>query len=231
MDCQIVHDSYHERGFTDSYLLKVRGEVVGYGSVAGDPHPPREIVKEFYVVPVHRPAALHLFRALVTTARPRWIEAQTNDPFLMAPLFECANGLVTDRVLFADGFTTQHAIAGIVLRTLTGADRRSIFPHSHEPVGDWGLDLNGELVATGGLMFHYNPPYGDIYMEVAAGHRRQGYGAYLVQELKRICYEMERRPAARCARDNEASRKTLERAGMLPCAHIVRGEVTAQHQL
>ena len=100
-----------------------------------------------------------------------------------------------------------------------------IFAHTVEPVGDWAVESGGEVVATGGIMLHYNPPYGDIYMEVAAPHRRRGYGSYLVQELKRFCYEMGRRPAARCAIGNVASRRTLERAGMVPCAHIMRGKI------
>ena len=225
MDCQIVHDSYHARGFTDSYLLEVRGEVVGYGSLAGDPSPPREIVKEFYVVPDHRQDALMLFRALVLVARPRWIEAQTNDPFLMPPLLACATGHVSDRVLFSEGVSTDLTAPGVVFRPVTNADRRRVFPHTLEPIGDWALDLNGEVVATGGLMFHYNPPYGDIYMEVAEAHRRRGYGSYLVQRLKRLCREMGCRPAARTSIDNVASRRTLERAGMLSCAQITRGAV------
>ena len=36
MNCQIVHDSYHERGFTDSYTLAIGGDVVGYASLAGE---------------------------------------------------------------------------------------------------------------------------------------------------------------------------------------------------
>ena len=225
MDCQIVHDSYHSRGFTDSYLVKVRGKVVGYGSVAGDPDPPRETVKEFYVVPAHRAAALFLFRALLSKVRPRWIEAQTNDPFLLLPLFECGTALESNRILFAEGLTTEHANPGVVFRQITETDRPSMFAHTVEPVGDWVLESSGEVVATGGLMFHYNPPYADIYMEVASTRRREGFGSYLVQELKRLCYEMGYRPAARCRVDNLASRRTLERAGMLPCAHIVRGHV------
>ena len=227
MNCQIVHDSYHHRGFTNSYLLRMQGQVVGYGSVAGDPHPPREIIKEFYVVPSYRAAALPLFQALIATTRARWIEAQTNDALLTLLLFDCAVDLVSDRILFADGFITNHAPPGVVLRPVTDADRANIFPHTREPVGDWGLEVNGEVVATGGLMFHYNPPYGDIYMEVAGGHQRRGYGSYLVQELKRLCYEMGCIPAARCNRDNVWSRLALQRAGMLPCAHIVRGRIAA----
>ena len=93
------------------------------------------------------------------------------------------------------------------------------------PIGEWGLELAGEAVATGGLLFHYNRPYGDIYMEVAAPHRRLGFGSYLVQELKRICYEMGSVPAARCDPTNEGSRLALQRAGMFPCARIVRAEL------
>ena len=46
-----------------------------------------------------------------------------------------------------------------------------------------------------------------------------------MQELKRLCYEMGRVPAARCRQDNVASRRTLEGAGMLPCARIVSGRI------
>jgi GNAT superfamily N-acetyltransferase len=63
-------------------------------------------------------------------------------------------------------------------------------------------------------------------MEVATAYRRRGFGSYLVQELKRICYEASVIPAARCNHDNVGSRLTLQRAGLLPCARIVRGRLT-----
>ncbi|MEK7402100.1 MAG: GNAT family N-acetyltransferase [Gemmatimonadota bacterium] len=227
MSCQIVHDSYHARGFTDSYLLRMDGRSVGYGSVAGNPRGPRETIKEFYVLPQFRPEALPLFRELVTVAEARWIEAQTNDRLLSLMLFDCATELESETILFADGGTTDHALTGVMLRPVTDADRSSMFPHTREPVGDWALEVDGQVVATGGLMFHYNPPYGDIYMEVEAPYQRRGYGSYLVQELKRLCYARECIPAARCHKDNPASRRTLQRAGMLPCARIVRGRIAA----
>ena len=92
--------------------------------------------------------------------------------------------------------------------------------------GNWALQADGEIVATGGILYHYNPPYGDVFMEVAEGHRRRGLGPYLVQELKRICREGGHVPAARCQHDNHASRRTLERAGMLPCGRILRGRLS-----
>jgi GNAT superfamily N-acetyltransferase len=87
------------------------------------------------------------------------------------------------------------------------------------------IESDGVAVATGGALFHYNPPYGDLYMEVSEPYRRRGYGSYLVQELKRICYEIGKVPAARCNVANVASRKTMEKAGLLPCARILQGEV------
>jgi hypothetical protein len=51
-----------------------------------------------------------------------------------------------------------------------------------------------------------------------------GLGAYFAQELKRIAYEMGGIPAARCDTDNVASRKTLQKAGFVPFAHILVGK-------
>jgi GNAT superfamily N-acetyltransferase len=62
-------------------------------------------------------------------------------------------------------------------------------------------------------------------MEINAEYRRRGLGTYLVQELKRIAYEMGGIPAARCAPDNIPSRKTLQKAGLVPFAHIVVGKI------
>ena len=103
----------------------------------------------------------------------------------------------------------------------------SIFPHAYEPVGEWVIESDGTIVATGGFLTHYNPPYADIFMEVTEAARRQGIGSYLLQELKRVCYEAGMRPAARCNPDNLASRRTLEKAGFLPCGRLLVGEVSA----
>jgi GNAT superfamily N-acetyltransferase len=225
--CQIVHDSWHARGLTTSYLLRLDGRIVGYGAVGGVPREPKDTVKEFFLLPPYRGSALALFRELIAASGAHRIEAQTNDPLLLLMLLDCATGLSSETVLFADGLTTQHAPPGVVFQELTEAERQHAFPHAHEPVGEFGLVRDHTVVATGGLTFHYNPPYADLYMEVAAPDQRHGLGSYLVQELKRVCYEMERIPAARCNVANVASRSTLQRAGMFPCARIVQGTVAA----
>lgn len=66
-------------------------------------------------------------------------------------------------------------------------------------------------------------------MEVAEPYRRRGFGSYLVPEVKRICYERGRKPTTRCHVSNLASRQTLQKAGFLPCARLLVGEVAALH--
>lgn len=76
MECQIVHDSWHARGFTTSYLLRLDGEVVGYGSVGGAPGDPRDTVKEFFVRVPARGSALPSFRRLVAVSGATRVEAR-----------------------------------------------------------------------------------------------------------------------------------------------------------
>ncbi len=226
MNCQIVHDSLHARHFMDSYLISVGGEVAGYGSLLSDDSETRDLIKEFYVLPVHRAAASELFRRFAATSRARLISAQTNDVLLTVMLFDHASDITSDVILFHDGFTTNLPNPGTTFRRVLDAERDTIFPHKLEGVGDWLLEAGGEIVATGGIYLHYNFPYGDISMEVNERFWRRGYGSYLVQELKRTCHEMGRTPAARCNIKNEASRATLQKAGFLPCGQIRRGVIT-----
>jgi GNAT superfamily N-acetyltransferase len=225
MSCQIVHDSWHGRGWTDSYLLRLNGRIVGYGLVGGAGANLKDTVVEFYVLPAHRGAALPLFRQLVAVSRARSIEAQTNDLLLTLMLFDCAGRIQSEKVLFRDAFTTSLALPGATFRRIAATD--SVFVHTVEPVGEWVLAVGCEVAATGGILLHYNPPYADIHMEVADAYRRRGYGSYLVQELKRTCYEMGKVPAARCDAQNMASRATLQRAGLLPCACVLTGVLLA----
>ena len=229
MNAQIAHDSWHARGLTRPWLLAAAGEVVGYGAVGGAPREAKDIVKEFFVRPDRRGDAVALFQALVTASEARRVAAQTNDVLLLLMLHDFAADISSERILFADRLTTElnPPAAGTVFRPMTEADREGVFTHTREAFGEWGLELDGTVVATGGLAFHYNPPFADIYMEVAASHYRRGFGSYLVQELKRVARETGHSAAARCHQDNIASRRALERAGMLPCARILEARLAS----
>jgi GNAT superfamily N-acetyltransferase len=223
MNCQIIHDSLPGRGFGNCFLLRRDGRVAGYGFVMGYHGEPKDMIREFYVLPALRGSAPPMFRRLIEVSGARRIEAQTNDVLLTLMLYDFATEITSDRILFHDALTTNLAIPGATVREVTDADKATLFEHKVEPAGDWLIEQDGTVVGTGGIMLHYNPPYGDIYMEVDEPFRRRGYGSHLVQELKRICYERGRRPAARCNATNAASRATLQKAGLFPCARMLSG--------
>ncbi|WP_165252198.1 GNAT family N-acetyltransferase [Paludisphaera soli] len=223
MDCQIVRDSWHARGWTDSYLLRLDGRIVGYGLVGAIRDQPRETVMEFYVLPAHRGRALFLFRRFVEVSGATLIEAQTNDLLLTLMLYDCAERIESNVILFYDAITTSLSIPGAVFREVTEADKERITSQGLDADSHNLLQVDGVVAATGGLLFHYNVPYGDIYMATAGPLRGRGYGSYLIQELKRLAYEMGKVPAARCNVTNSASRATLQKAGMLPCARFLSG--------
>lgn len=227
MDCQIVHDSIHRRaGWTTTYALSLDETMVGFGSVAiGGPWTGKPTVFEFYVMPEHRGSAFHLYEALLTTSGARLMEVQSNDLLLASMLHTYAHEVSSEKIVFRDGVSTALPANGAILQPLTPDEEIRAAIAQRQGGTEWRLQLDGETVATGGILFHYNEPYGDVYMDVAEPFRRRGFGAYLVQELKRVAYELGSIPAARCSPDNVASRLTLQKAGLVPYAHILNGSI------
>jgi GNAT superfamily N-acetyltransferase len=216
MNCQIIHDSLHSRqGWTQPYLIEAAGEPSGYGSIAvAGPWSGSRTIFEFYVTENQRSRFFEAFEAFMTASAADAIETQTNDVMLTAMLHTWAHDVVSEKIIFEDKLTTNYRLAGATLRL-------------RQPEGDWMLlEVGGEVAATGGILYHYNPPYGDIWMEVAEPFRLRGFGSYLVQELKRICYEAGSIPCARCDTGNIASRRTLQKTGFVPCAHLLAGKLS-----
>jgi GNAT superfamily N-acetyltransferase len=230
MNCQIVHDSIHRReGWTLSYLLELGGITAGFGSVAiGGPWKDKPTVFEFYVLPEHRSRAFVLFEAFLAASGARFFEVQTNDvlPTVMALTY--GSDIGTEKIMFHDRVTTAHLPNGAILRRVTSEEEIWFSLERRQGGGEWLLEIDGNVAATGGILFHYNRPYGDIYMEVTEPFRRRGLGSYLVQELKRVCYELGATPCARCNTTNIASRRALQRAGFVPVAHILIGSIVSE---
>lgn len=222
---QIVHDSLHRRpGWTQSHLLSVDGEIAGYGSVAlAGPWTGRPTIFELWLAPEHRPRAFALFEVFLATSGARHFEAQTNDALVTVMLHTYARDIASEKIVFHDHADTALPSRGATLRPVTGAEKLREFMADRQGCAEWALDCGGETVATGGLCFHYNAPWCDLYYDVAAAHRRRGFGAFLVQELKRTAYALGALPGARCSPDNVASRQTLQKAGFYPCGHILLG--------
>ena len=230
MNCQIVKDSIHRRpGWTVSYLLELEEKAVGFGSVAiAGPWKDKPALIEFYVLPPYRNRAFDLFETLLSTAGPRFFEAQTNDTLFAILVYVYGRDIVTESIVFRDGGATTCPSKGSLLRLVTPKEELLSCIEERQGGGEWLLELNGKPVGKGGILFHYNRPYGDIYMEINEGFRKGGLGSFLVQELKQECYRLGAVPAARCNPGNVASRRTLLRAGFLPCAHILNGSLVAK---
>jgi GNAT superfamily N-acetyltransferase len=227
MQGQIVHDSIHRReGWTSSFLLEVGSAPVGFGSVAiGGPWKDKPTAIEFYVLPDHRPRVFQLFEAFLASSGARFLELQSNAPLLTEMALCYGRDIASEKVVFRDGATTAHPSGGAILRRVTPEQEVRACLEQRQGGGEWVLELEGKVVASGGILFHYNRPYGDVHMEVPEPLRRRGFGTYLVQELKRACYALGAVPAARCNTTNVASWRTLQKAGFVPVGHILIGVI------
>lgn len=220
---QIRYNACHERGWTDSYLLTSDEIAVGYGSIKGQEIADRDTIFEFYVIPAFRKYASEFFTKLIAASGAKFLECQSNDLLFTPMLYEFAQNINADVVLFEEHAATEHAIPGVVFRRR--AENDMIFEHKIEPVGEYVLEWRGEIVATGGFMLHYNMPFADLYMEVKESFRKRGLGSFILQELKQACYLAGRVPAARCNIQNKASRAALRKAGMRVCGFMLKGEI------
>lgn len=221
---QIRYNACHERGWTDSYLIQYAENNVGYGSVKGkDNLKDRNTVFEFYIIPTFKSIAAKAFYKLLQASQTTYIETQSNVGLLTTMLYQFANDVYADTILFEEFCQTNLSLENIIFRKKTETDET--FAHKSEPVGTYVLEQNKMIVATGGFLLHYNMPFADLYMEVHPDHRRKGYGSFLIQEIKRECYLAGRVPAARSGIDNTASKQTLLKSGFKIAGYMLLGKV------
>lgn len=233
MNCQVVKDSIHSRkGWTQTYILERNGVAVGFGSIAiAGPWKEKPTVIEFYLLPEHRRHQFELFEIFLVTSKARFFEAQSNDITLTLLTQTYGHNIVSESIVFRDATSTDLTANGATLKRITSEEEIKDSMEQRRGGGEWILELEGKIAGKGGILFHYNEPFGDIYMEVEEPFRRRGLGAYLVQELKRQCRQLGAIPCARCNPTNVPSRKTLLAAGFLPYAHILNGSIDAPSNL
>ena len=153
---------------------------------------------EFYVKEEYRQRIFDLFAALLATCSATIIETQTNDPSLCTMLHTFGQNVRAEAVLFEDRFKTQLVPEGSGFRSTGAGDVELLTRLDLDDTAGWVVTLEGEIAGAGGVLYHYNRPYGDIYMKIAEAFRGRGLGAYLVQELKGVCRTGGSVPAARC---------------------------------
>ncbi len=225
INCQFIHNAYHERDWADVYLFYYDDIPAGYTALCGgEDRNVKDTVFEFFVLPEFYRFSSRFFSIVLDVARPLYIESQSNDVFTSSVLLEFAHDIKTSVVLFEDGMLTNYSIAGASFRLKKADDK--IFEHYVEGEGEYVVEWNDEIVATGGFLQHYNAPFADLYMEVKENCRKKGFGAYIIQELKKVTYQAGKVPAARCNLQNKASKATLIKAGMKVVAFMQKGNLS-----
>lgn len=224
---QIRYNACHERGWSDSYILKYNRTEIGYGSVKGnDKLSDRETAFEFYLVPPFRNISSYAFAEFLLASKTSFIECQSNDLLLTSLLYQHGKNINSNVILFEDHKNADYCVSKVLFRKRQKGD--IFFDHKSEPDGDYVLVYNNKVVASGGFLLHYNMPFADLYMEVKEDFRRKGFGSFLIQELKKECYLAGRVPAARCNIENIASRATLLKGGLKVAGFMLIGEVKHQ---
>jgi GNAT superfamily N-acetyltransferase len=166
-----------------------------------------------------------MFGELLRASQVAHIECQSNDELLTSLLLEFGRNIRSDVVLFEDHSKTSLVVAGATVRRRR--PNEAMFDHNAEPEGDYVVQVEGTIVASGGFLLHYNLPFADLYMETRPDARRRGYASLLLQEVKNACYEAGRVPAARTSLDNYGSRAALTKAGMRICGFMLLADVPA----
>jgi GNAT superfamily N-acetyltransferase len=221
---QVRYHACHERKGSDSYLISLDEIQIGYGSVKGkEDLDQRDAIFEFYLLPPFRNLIGTVFPALLKSSGASLIECQTNEPVLTSLLYEFGEHIYSDVILLEEGRSTEWNIPGVKFRPVRKEE--PVFTHYSEPRGDYVLEREGQILATGGFLLHYNWPFADLYMEVEENFRKAGLGSLIIQELRKECYLAGRVPAARCNISNPASKATLIKGGLRPCAYMLTGKI------
>jgi predicted acetyltransferase len=82
--------------------------------------------------------------------------------------------------------------------------------------GSFSLYDSDKLLGVGEYRTSASQPhYADVGMIVDKDHRRRGVGTAILAHLKAHCYAQNVFPICSCAVENNASRKTIEKAGFV----------------
>ena len=221
---QIRYDACHRRNWSDSYLFKTRQTIIGYGSVKGLKElQDRDAIFEFFVLPGYEKWSNQCLTELVQATKAKYIETQSNASLLTQLLYESCQNIKATNILFEDHHQTHFKYPDVKFRPNEPSDDN--WKKAPSEKGAYVLEKKGQILADGGFLTHYNEPFADLYMEVKSNYRNKGYGTYILQEIKKVCYAHHKKPAARCNIDNQASKATLIKAGLKICGYMLLGKL------
>ncbi|HLO99597.1 MAG TPA: GNAT family N-acetyltransferase [Fimbriimonas sp.] len=218
-NCQIVKWAHLSRGFAYPVMIEAAGQQLGYG-VVQTTEPEEMLIEWFSPDPDD---SQKVFDAILEFTTVPLVTYQTNFPFVESVLNDHIISKEPGPILFEVGTRTEKSIPDAEFRRKRVDDK--IFAHTTEPEGEWVIEWRGEVVATGGYFTHYNPPFADLYMEVAPKFRRMGFGSLMVHELVTVIEGTGFTPSARCNPNNLASAECLQSAGMTVCGQLITARI------
>ena len=113
----------------------------------------RDTIFEFYVIPPHRSKSESLFSALISSSKALHTECQTNDLLMTSMVYEFSKNINSEVVLFEDHMTTNFNLPEVIFRRRKEND--DVFGKKDEDAGEYVLEKNEKIVATGGFLLHY----------------------------------------------------------------------------
>ena len=246
LDDVIRYEREIRRGRTRIYGVWNDGALIGYGILHGEGED-RNTVVEFFLLPQFRWHTVPVFDHFTKVTGATGVQARTNDTGLVLLLYERTRDIIPGNSYFRDAENTHQRVPGVRCRAITPDDLDVLTPimttsdgwpfelPDREALATWIESNQGRLLedeegiaGIGAVLHGYNAPFASIGVVVMKRARRRGYGAYLIEELKRETYTMGKIPRADCAPWNAASRATLLRAGFLVNARALRGTLSAQ---
>ncbi len=207
------------------FAIRHGAEMVGYACIDC-----KDRLLQFYLDDAFAPQAQSLFLKLIDERFMRRAYVSTRDPFVLSLCMDCQTGTACQAYLFVDRAMVDCPIREIeepVFRPAVPADLAAVtavcddfFMPTEANIDRGKLFLlygGGALLSVGLIETAdcYPPTTASIGMFTNADFRQRGAGAHMIMRLKERCYATGYTPIAGCWYYNEASKRTLERAGMV----------------
>src|SRR5947208_11011473 len=123
---QFVHNKCHENGWADDYVFTMNDIKIRYGSVWGkDKREDRDAIFEFYLLKPFRKFSNFVFPEFISASGAIYIESQSNDLLLSSMLYEYAQNINAEAILFEDHFQTNLTVEGAIFRNQKAEDNIS----------------------------------------------------------------------------------------------------------
>ncbi|MEO8183022.1 MAG: GNAT family N-acetyltransferase [Deltaproteobacteria bacterium] len=227
-------DSFLEDHVRESnhYVISVLGSRVGFAAIHG-----KDLITQFSLEPAYQRFGQAAFQALRKLENVAAAFVPTCDEFYLAHAIDDYRQLAKQAYFFQGLPTTSKAEEAdkFSLKPATAADEDVIREQSGELFGDVGERIErGELFSTYrgdacvgfGVMARsqFQRDVASIGMFTLEPFRCMGVGAATILLLMEACSRRGMRAVAGCWYYNHASKRTLERAGMIARTRLLRVE-------